>query len=154
MTTVETPLQLSSSNTHIQISQLVNNRLVVSLWSSCNTVVISSSCYKLACCRQSTCYVQAISDLLGQLVTSPMKLSTLLQKMLTTCFRFVKQLGTSSANAFWYYRLDGQICCNLVAGLWRLTACEVGSSWWNTGMMVLIFDISKVKSNFFSIGEI
>ena len=34
------------------------------------------------------------TDLLGQLVTSPMKLSTLLYKMLTTCSRVVKQLGT------------------------------------------------------------
>ena len=29
--------------------------------------------------------------------------------MLTTCSIFVKQLGTSSANAFWY-QLDGQTC--------------------------------------------
>ena len=39
-------------------------------------------------------------------------------KMLATCLRFVKQLGISSANAFWYDWLDRQTFCNLVAGLY------------------------------------
>ena len=77
-----------------------------SLWQVCeqvvaNTVVISSSCYKLVVVSLVvTCYMQAISDLLEQLVTSPMKLSTLLYKMLTICSRFVKQLERSSGNVF------------------------------------------------------
>ena len=50
--------------------------LLVAKWTSCNTAVISSSCYKLVIVNLvTTCYVRAISNLLGH----PMELSTLLQ---------------------------------------------------------------------------
>ena len=70
----------------------------------------------------ATCYVQVISDLLGQLVT---KFDEVV-KLVTRCF---VKLGTSSANASWY-RLDGQTCCNLrvftCVGEWSLDK----DFWW------------------------
>ena len=108
LTTKWTEPQGTDIYTHVYKSHRLCQQDVfaTSLWQVCeqvvaNTVVISSSCYKLVVVSLVvTCYMQAISDLLEQLVTSPMKLSTLLYKMLTICSRFVKQLERSSGNVF------------------------------------------------------
>ena len=105
-------------NCHSLLTRCVRNRLVGSLRRSCNTAVISPSCYKLVVVNLgvATCYVQAMSGVLGQLVTSPIKLSSLLQDANNLFQIWQTELRTSSANTSWY-RLDGQTCCNLLAAL-------------------------------------
>ena len=104
LTTKWTEPQGTDIYTHVYKSHRLCQQDVfaTSLWQVCeqvvaNTVVISSSCYKLVVVSLvATCYVQAISNLFGQFVTiSPMKLSTLFQdpNNLYICMKDDLQLG-------------------------------------------------------------
>jgi hypothetical protein len=108
------------NKTHNLSTRCVRNRLVASLSTSCNNVVISSSCYKLVTHNLLTnCWIAGRWQVVGTTCNKSVEFNNLVDNLSTSRRQLVNKLGTSSANTSCWQVVGTalallHVCCRFV----------------------------------------